>query len=191
MTRQKRTHARERTHYTEEQKIACATACIAMGGLTIEGIAQARQITNTNISKASLARWIREYRDTIIASEPSLAPAAIDTVALITTTRQAVIRNIAESLVKVTERAKQDDVINAASLRDLKVAQGIDVEKLLLLLGRTPEVEAAVDELQRACDNNPIETAQAIKDMTLAIRNHKALETPSLPVEISAHAADD
>src|SRR5882672_9158411 len=73
--------------YAEHDRIAAVAILVAAGGLTREGITIAREMLHTNVSESTLARWLNEYRDQVIAADQSLIQQPPDIPAIVSEMR--------------------------------------------------------------------------------------------------------
>ncbi len=185
MASKKRAHERERPHYTEAQRIKAVTAILQCehGRLSIEAQQQARIVLGADVSTTTLARWIKQYQPLIETTDKSLIAKPLDIPELITSTREIVIKNLNIAVNKMSARINTDDAINGASLRDLSVSMGISIEKILLLAGRSPELDSTVTTLQSECQGTEYNPITLIEDVINAVRLAKNNRKPTIDIE--------
>ena len=147
----KRIETRARQRYSVEDKLKAVSIIATYKGITLEAVNEIRTLFNTDIDVSTLHKWRKQYESQVIAANPDLAPQPIDVSKIVAETRQKLLSNLAQLVSKVSARQLQDDVIDKASLRDLSVTLGISTEKILLLAGRSPELDNQFQRLIQAC----------------------------------------
>ena len=120
--------------YSEEERIAVVTLLVQAGGVTHEGITLARQRLNSNVSTATLTKWMHRYKDRVLAVQPSLAPQPVDFVSTVEKTRNEVATLLNDAFLRYARHINKEDVANKASARDGAVVMGIAYDKLQAMI---------------------------------------------------------
>lgn len=173
-------HARQQQRYTREEKLRAVTIMVGMGGMTYEAIEQIRLVLKRNVSKDTLSHWQTQFRDEVISIQPQLAPKELDVPKIIAETRQKLLVNLSAAAEKYSDHLTSQDVIDKASARDSAVVVGISTEKLLLVAGRTPELDNLLQSFIKECEGTTFNPQSLLESLVNAVKAKKqALLTES------------
>jgi alpha-L-fucosidase len=171
----KKTRARSpHTHYTQEQKVQAVTIVVSMGGVTPASIAEVNKLLNINIKPITLKHWQQELKPTILQAEPKLSPNDnLDVSRLVAETRRKLMVSHATTLAKVAELQGSDDVLKTASWNQLVLGGAILTDKMLLLAGRTPELDNELTGLQQDCIGTDCDPLTILQDIRKVVQLRK------------------
>lgn len=145
---------RKQPVYTRVEKIAAVTTLLGHGGVTVEGIAACRLQLNTNISQATLSKWLIRYKDEVLQAKQELAliPAEPRTVDTVRTTQANLVNDLIAIQQMLVDSVKNNPAqMDEASTRDKLVGIGITLDKLERWLAQRPGVRERWNKLEEIC----------------------------------------
>lgn len=170
----KKQNARARPQrYTQDEKIKAVTILVGMGGMSPESHRQAEIALNRKINYQTLACWQTELKSKIIESTPELAPKELDVPKIIAETRRDLLVNLSESIGKLSKSVNDQDAIDKASLRDRYVSLGIGTDKLLIVAGRSPELDNLLQAFIKECEGTTFNPQSLLESLVNAVKAKK------------------
>lgn len=167
--------------YTEQEKIAVVTILLEHGGMTVEAIDYARQLTNSNLSTNTLYKWLAAYKDKVIAANSALMAKPPDITSVVESTRNTLLERMSRILDKSLDRA--EETVGEAGYRDVMVGSGIAIDKIRVVASITPDVEAVLKRMAAACKEHNTTLIDYLTDCLDALN--------SAPITLDIHANSD
>lgn len=178
---------RQRSHYSEQDKIKAVTIVLSYGGMTYEAMEEARRYLNNNkLSYTSMHQWIRRYKDKVLAVTPSLKPSLESTV---TETLDVVVQQMLDARTKYLNRLNQDEVVNQTSARDAGVITGILTDKVKDMTGVTPDETAMIRKFRMLGVRSGRDHLAYLQDCYDTWLSH--IDNEMATVTIAAHAVSN
>lgn len=162
---------RKQPRYSEDEKIAAVSTLLAHGGLTVEAINLVRTLLNSNVSTDTLATWLHQFKDRVIAANKALIPKPVDDVATIEKARQETDKLVDGIMHQLLASVKNTPLDNE-KLRDKVVSWAVLFDKRRIMSGLSVVVERASREVRSLCDSDE-EYEAYMHDFAEAIRQSK------------------
>lgn len=161
-----RTQARDKAvpYYTKSEKIRAVTAMKTVGQdhpFGASALQAAQAVLGKPVAVGTLSAWLTQYGpeiDALIPEQP------LDVGALAVATRDSLLKEMQEAMVKLVARANDDAAIGATSVRDSAVSFGIFFDKVAKMLSVSPEEEQLLRRLRLACQRASIDHLAALED---------------------------
>lgn len=166
-------HKDTRLQYTDEERLKAVTILAQLGGLSAESLKHVQIALNRKVKYSTLAKWQTELKPKIIESTPELAPQPLDVPKIIAETRQKLLVNLSAAAEKYSDHLTSQDVIDKASARDSAVVVGISTEKLLLVAGRTPELDNLLQSFIKECEGTTFNPQSLLESLVNAVKAKK------------------